>query len=335
MVLQEDAGTVRIEQLEYLAEVARLGSFRRAAEELHISQPALSESIRSLERELGVELLERGRHGARVKDAGQELLPHIRAVLESVDRLRQAAGEQYRSIRVVRLGTVTSATVPLVAPAIRQFRQSHAMTQVEVQVAQQDQIHNGILSGSFDLGLVNYLEGDDVPPELDTTTLLRGRPVVCMRSDSPLAAYRTVRAAQLRTEPLIAMRSGYLMHRFIHRLLGQPPAFPYAADGAEMGKLMVAEGLGLTVLPDFSVHDDPLEQRGLITWRPIADDTTQVKLVIQRARSRAPTRAVGDMHGIFVERARACLHWHQLPMADHPVPPLPRCPSEGQRPAVA
>jgi DNA-binding transcriptional LysR family regulator len=82
---------VRIEQLDYLAEVAKLGSFRRAAEELHISQPALSASVRSLERELGVDLLERGRHGATVSGSGRELLPHIRTVLDSVDRLPLAS----------------------------------------------------------------------------------------------------------------------------------------------------------------------------------------------------------------------------------------------------
>src|SRR5260370_29675904 len=109
---------VRIEQLEYLAEVARLGSFRRAAESLHISQPALSGAVRSLERELGVGLLERGRHGARVSDPGRDLLPHILTVLDSVDRLRQSAGEQQHSIRLVRVGTVNTATVPLLAPAI-------------------------------------------------------------------------------------------------------------------------------------------------------------------------------------------------------------------------
>ncbi len=57
--------------------------------------------------------------------------------------------------------------------------------------AQQADIHRALLEGSFDLGLVNYLEGDDKPPELETTTLLRGRPVVCMRPDSPLAALET------------------------------------------------------------------------------------------------------------------------------------------------
>ena len=296
---------MRIEQLEYLAEVARLGSFRRAAEELHVSQPALSEAVRSLERELGVDLLDRGRHGARIRDSGRELMPHILTVLDSVDRLRQAAGKQYRSIRMVRVGTVNTATVPLLAPAIMEFRRAHSSTQVEVVGAQHNQIHDGILGGSFDLGLVNYLAGDDLPPELETTTLLRGSPVVCLRPDSPLAAHDTVTADDLLAEPLIAMRSGYVMHRYIHRLLlGRTPSFSYSTDGAEMGKLMVAEGLGLTVLPDFSVRGDPLERRGIITWRPIANDRTEVRLVIQRAHSRSSARAVTDMHRIFVARAR-------------------------------
>jgi DNA-binding transcriptional LysR family regulator len=90
---------VRIEQLEYIAGVGRLGSFRRAAEALHISQPALSESVRSLERKLGVDLLERGGHGARVSRTGRDLLHRIFAVLDSVDRLRQAAGEMHRIFR--------------------------------------------------------------------------------------------------------------------------------------------------------------------------------------------------------------------------------------------
>ncbi|MGC1281632.1 MAG: LysR family transcriptional regulator [Streptosporangiaceae bacterium] len=296
---------MRIEQLECLAEVARLGSFRRAAEELHISQPALSGSVRGLERELGIDLLERGRQGATVSDAGRELLPHILSVLDSVDRLRQAAGEQHRSIRVLRVGTVNTATVPLLTPAIRAFRETHHRTQVEIIGAQQDEIHRAIRSGSFDLGLVNYLAGDDLPPELETTMLLRGRPVVCMRPDSALASLAEVRPSDLHAEPLIVMRSGYLMHRFIHRLLrGQLPVFSYSTDGAEMGKLMVAEGLGVTVLPDFSVVGDPLEQRGIITWRPIAGDDTEVDLVIQRLRSLRATRAVRDLHQIFIERAR-------------------------------
>jgi DNA-binding transcriptional LysR family regulator len=297
---------VRIEQLEYVAAVARLGSFRRAALELHISQPALSGSVRRLERELGVDILDRGRHGARISDAGRDLLPYILSVLDSYDRLRQAAGGQHQSTRVVRIGTVNTATIPLLTPAIRQLREQHPATQVEVIGAQRAEIQRALLEGSFDLGLVNRLSGDDMPPALETTLLLRGRPVVCMRPDNALASRAEVRIVDLLAEPLIAMRSGYLMHRFLHRLLtDQVPPVSFSADGAEMGKLMVAEGLGVTVLPDFSVIGDPLTERGAITWRPLADDNTEIQLVIQRPRSGSPPRAAQDLYTIFVERAHA------------------------------
>src|ERR1700735_1829374 len=108
---------MRVEQLEYVAAVARTGSFRRAADELHISQPALSEAVRNLERELGAAVLERGRSGARVSSAGRELLPNILPVLDSVDQLRQAADTEHRTGRVVRVGTVNAATAGLLAPA--------------------------------------------------------------------------------------------------------------------------------------------------------------------------------------------------------------------------
>ena len=205
---------MRIEQLEYLVAIARLGSFRRAAEELHISQPALSGSVRSLERELGVDVLERGRHGARMSDPGRDLFPYIRTVLDAVDRLRAAADEQHRSVRVVRVGTVNAATVPLLTPTIREFRRSHPATQVEVIGAQQAEIHRAVLEGNFDLGLVNYLDGDDRPPELETTLLLTGHPVVCLPPDSPLADRDAIRVSDLLAEPLIVMRSGYVMHRY-------------------------------------------------------------------------------------------------------------------------
>ncbi|WP_208298639.1 LysR family transcriptional regulator [Streptomyces liangshanensis] len=295
---------MRIEQLEYIEAVTRLGSLRRAAEALHISQPALSETVRNLERELGVDLLDRRRSGARISAEGRELLPHIVGVLDAVDRLRRAADDQHRTSRMLRLGTVNAATVPLLVPTIREFRAAHPETQIEVIGAQQADIHRELLEGGLDLGLVNYLQGDDKPPGLHSTELLRGRPVACVRADSPLAARRTVSVADLLAQPLIVMRSGYVMHRYVHRLLeGRSPTFSYSTDGAEMGKLMVAEGLGTTILPDFSVTGDPLERSGLITYRPLAVPDTAVLLVIQRPLSGPTPRAARALHEIFVKSA--------------------------------
>ncbi|MFD7897373.1 LysR family transcriptional regulator [Streptomyces sp. NPDC059568] len=297
---------MRIEQLEYVAAVTRLGSLRRAAESLHLSQPALSETIRNLERELGVDILDRRRSGAKISDEGRELLPHIIGVLDAVDKLRRAADDQHHTSRMIRLGTVNAATVPLLVPTIREFRASHPETQVEVVAAQQERIQRELMEGGLDLGLVNYLQGDDRPPGFDSTELLRGRPVVCVRADSPLTALSAVGVDDLLGESLIIMRSGYVMHRFVHRILeGRNPAFSYSTDGAEMGKLMVAEGLGATVLPDFSVIGDPLERCGAITYRPLAGDKTEVLLLLQRPSANSVPRATQDLYQTFVRSADA------------------------------
>jgi hypothetical protein len=66
---------------------------------------------------------------------------------------------------------------------------------------------------------------------------------------------------------------------------------------------MVAEGLGATVLPDFSVIGDPLERCGAITHRPLTDDTTRVLLMLRRRRAESVPRAAHDLHEAFVRRA--------------------------------
>ncbi|HZO05913.1 MAG TPA: LysR family transcriptional regulator [Solirubrobacterales bacterium] len=300
---------MRIEQLEYLISVARHGSFRRAAEELHISQPALSETVRRLEQELGVDILDRRRSGATISESGRVLLPYMQSAVEAIDQLRRVADDQHRNSRVVRLGTVTAATVPLMTPTIHQFRATHEETRVEILTAQQDQIHQALLEGGMDLGLVNYLAGDDMPPEFEATELLRGRPVVCIPAGHPLATETRVRPEQLASQPLVAMRSGYVMHRYLHRLLGEEErSFSYAADGAEMGKLMVAAGLGVAVLPDYSVIGDPLTERGDISYRAIEGDETEVLLILHRRRSGSTPKPVRDLHELFVKRARAFAH---------------------------
>jgi DNA-binding transcriptional LysR family regulator len=283
---------MRIEQLEYIAAVTQLGSLRRASEHLHVSQPALSEAVSKLERELGVTLLDRRRSGVRLSRAGRELLPSIEGVLDAVNSLREAAGDQKAASRSVRLGTVNTATTQLLLPSLLALRDSHPATTVEVLDMLQAEIQVGLEEGSLDLGLVNMLEGDDLPISLQGTPLLRGRPVVVLPAGHRYAAQQAVTVEDLRREPFVMMRTGYVMHRFAHRLFGEDvPSATRSTDGAEMGKLMVAEGLGLTLLPEFSVVGDPLERSGAIHARPIAGEHASVTLTLLMARSRnAPTQ---------------------------------------------
>src|SRR3954451_12884370 len=129
---------MRIEQLEYLPAVTRYGSLRRASERLHISQPAISEAIRKLERELGVTLLDRHRSGARISLAGRELLQPIVDVLESVERLKAASGDQLATRPVLPVGTVHAGTGAPGLPAVRALQEASPAT-VEVRNLQSDE----------------------------------------------------------------------------------------------------------------------------------------------------------------------------------------------------
>ncbi|MGY2873285.1 DNA-binding transcriptional LysR family regulator [Marmoricola sp. URHA0025 HA25] len=296
---------MRIEQLEYVAAVTQHGSLRRASERLHISQPALSEAVSKLERELGVTLLDRRRSGARISRQGQDLLQNMVEVLEAVDRLKVAAGDQHRASLTVRVGTVNAATSTLLVPAARAFQDTVPGTTVEILNIQQAEIHQGLIEGSLDLGLVNVLAGDEPILHLVGTDLLHGRPVVVLPAGHPLAEHEEVTIEQLREERFVAMRAGYLMHRFAHRLFGTSmPRVTHTTDGAEMGKLMVSEGLGVSVLPDYSVVGDPLERGGMITTRPIAGDRTRVTLVLLQRQTDHVPAAVRELHASLVSHAR-------------------------------
>jgi DNA-binding transcriptional LysR family regulator len=315
---------VRIEQLEYLAAVTEHGSLRRASEAMHISQPALSEAVTKLEKELGATLLDRRRTGSRISRQGLDLQQFMTEVLDAVDRLRHAAGQQSVRRRDLRIGTVSTASSSLLAPALRDLHALHGSGGVEVVTGPQADIQQGLSEGSLDLGLVNVLPGDEVPPTLVADRLIEGTPVACLRADHPLASQETVSVDDLRAEPHVLMRPGFVMHRYAHRVFaGALPPTTYATDGAEMGKAMVAAGLGISILPDFSIAADPLVRAGVLTTRPILTGqglTTLTLLMVRRRAERVPG-PLRDLQTALVRQARSYLA---------SVEPTPTAPGAGQ-----
>jgi DNA-binding transcriptional LysR family regulator len=296
---------MRLEQLEYLMAVIEHGSLRRAGEQLHVSQSALSEAVSSLERELGVPLLERHRSGARVSREGRDLLPLVAEILAGVAQLK-AAGDQARASRTIRVGTVNAGTSALLIPAVREFGAGHPSTTVDVATMLQAEIEESLLEGRLDVGLINAFPGDDIAAALERTVLLHGVPAVCCRVDDPLAALDAIGVDDLRKRPFVAMRPGYLMHRLALRLFGDaPPPETFSTDGAEMGKSLVASGVGPTILPDYSIVGDPLHTAGVITARPLAEEVPPVMMLMLRRRYERVPAAILDFERTITKLARA------------------------------
>src|SRR5690349_21795767 len=120
-----------LRQLEYLATVVDTGSFTRAAELLHVTQPALSHQIRALERSVGGPLLERA--PVRPTPMGRALLPHARAALAEAGRARAAARRAAALDEAeLRVATVFSVTLGVLPPALRAWRAAHPGVRVRL-----------------------------------------------------------------------------------------------------------------------------------------------------------------------------------------------------------
>jgi len=283
---------MRLEQLEYVRAVSEHGSLRRAGEHLHVSQPALSEAITKLEHELGVSLLDRHRSGTRINDTGRELLPRIVEVLDATERLRAAARGESLFHRPTRVGSVYFGVTAVVLPAMRALEGDDEHTAVDLRQLRHEQVQSGLRDGSLDIGLVTLLPGDDTHPDLVATDLVHGRPVALLPGDHPLASKPAVTVDDLRQEVYVGARSGYLMHRVAHRVFGDsPPLKWHTADSADVCRRMVSSGLGVALMPEFTLVDDPLEAAGTLVQRPIADEDTVIRMVMLRRRGVRPTPA--------------------------------------------
>ena len=293
---------MRVEQLEYLMAVIRHGSLRRAGEQLHLSQPALSESVRNLERELGVTLLERRRTGTRVSREGRDLLPSILEVIEAVDRLRTAADDREPPASGVHVATVGSGAPCLLARAVRDVRAQRPALAVHVSSATLPGVVAGLVDGALDLALVDLRPGDEVPSEVAAVELARGRLAVACLPDHPFAGQDEVGVQQLRAEALVTSAA-----------LPGAPTVPGAGrtvpalettDVAGTATSLVAHGMGVAVLPDYCLREDPLVRAGAIAHRPLDGDGVAVSLLSLHRRGAPPATAAALQERLLVHARR-------------------------------
>ncbi|MEU7581404.1 transcriptional regulator CynR [Streptomyces sp. NPDC041068] len=143
-----------LRHLRYLLAVAEHGNFTRAAEELHISQPTLSQQIRQLERAVGVPLLDRGGRTVRLTDAGAAYLPHARRALQDLAAAERAVHDVTDLSRgTLRLAITPTFTTYLVGPLTALLHERHPGIALHLRELPQDRIEPDLLADELDLGI--------------------------------------------------------------------------------------------------------------------------------------------------------------------------------------
>ncbi len=268
------------------------GSFSSAADELGISQPAVSAQIRSLEERLGQRLLDRNGRRVTLTEAGQVLEAHARRMIALELELEREIGEVGEQIAGrLQLGSSTGPGEVLLPRLLGKFRQAHSDVTVSLVVHDTQTICDRVLDGELELGIV----GAARPHRgLEYQPFLRDELVVIARPDHALAARASIGLDELARLPLLMQQRGSGVRAVLEEALRAAGVRLQDLDVAmELGlqqsvKAAVLDGLGLTVISRLTV--DPEVADGRLVALAIDGHELARDFSVVRAAGRTPTR---------------------------------------------
>ncbi|MGP4053094.1 LysR family transcriptional regulator [Streptomyces sp. 2A115] len=248
--------------LELLLAVARLGSLGRAARELGITQPAASSRIRSMERQLGVALVDRSPRGSQLTDAGALVTDWARRVVEAAEAF-DAGAQALRDRRDSRLRVAASMTIAeyLLPGWLIALRAQRPDTAVSLIAGNSTVVAERLLGGEADLG---FVEGLSVPGGLDSVVVARDRLIVVTAPGHPWARRRrALDAVELADTPLILREKGSGTRQVLDAALGGLARPLIELSSTTAVKASVASGAGAAVLSELALGEE-LSARRLV-----------------------------------------------------------------------
>jgi DNA-binding transcriptional LysR family regulator len=269
---------LELRQLETFARVAQLQSFTRAAEELALTQPAVTRQIAALERELHTRLLERMGRRVQVTAAGEALYAYAVQMLRLEQEAERAVADVVLGMAGrLAVGASSTTATYLLPPLLRRFREAYPGVELSVHTGVSAQVAERVLANEVDVGVVTGLREPsglvEIPlAEFATGVVVYPEHPLAGRARSSGAAESGVGAAELAGSPLILMEEGTNLRTYVDRLLsaaGVEERVTMELDNVEAIKKMIEARLGISLLPLLSVGAEV--EAGRLVALPLAD----------------------------------------------------------------
>ena len=234
-----------LRQLKFFLGVATCESFTKAAEQLHIAQPALSIAIKKLEEELDVLLFNRRDRKISLTAEGEVLLLHAHGILQGVDNAKQEIADLRGLLKgEVRVGLTPMLSSFFFPKIIASFKVSYPGLRISISGDSAWSIQRKIASGELDIGVI----AGEVPEGLDSHHLLREEIVACVYPGHPFAGRNKAALRDLLGNPLIHYKEGYHLRELIDELCSREGITPTVVAESNLFSLirsLVKEKLGL------------------------------------------------------------------------------------------
>lgn len=283
---------MEMRQLHYFVAVAEELHFKKAAERLQMTQPPLSQQIQSLEKELGVTLLNRTKRSVKLTEAGEAFLHAVKQMLAHLDK----AVEEVRLLDCgkmgrIRIGFVGSATYDVLPQMLRSFREHNPNVDVELaELPSPDQVR-ALLNGAIDVGVLR----PPVPNDAIATETIQQVPcVLAIAQKHPLAGRCSIELADLAGEPFVTLKRIIWPNLYddiisMCRHAGFSPLINQEASEFQTLLGLVAAELGVAVVPRSARHFYPHE----VVYKDIRNDSLVVEMALAWRKSET-SRAVHE-----------------------------------------
>ncbi len=289
---------MELDQLRYFCAIVDAGGFSRAARQIHVSQPSLSQQIRKLEDELGARLFDRLGRSVRLTELGRAFLPHARGVLRELEAARGDVLERKASIG----GTICVGVIPTIAPyflppLLTAFSRQHPEARVTVVEEITPLLLEKLRAGGMDAALV-ALPLPVRSHEFEALPLLREKLYAVLPNRHPLARGRALSLGDLSEEPFLLLRDGHCFRETAVAACKRAHLNPQIVfESGQFSSIlsMVSAGLGVSVVPEMAV-----EKRPGCRFVPLADERAARTIGAITLRGKSSTR----LQETFLEHLR-------------------------------
>jgi DNA-binding transcriptional LysR family regulator len=280
---------MELRHLRTIEAVARHRSFTKAGEELYLAQSAISQQIRRLERELGLEVFRRTSRSVELTAEGRVILGYAQRVLAEVDGLHSELEELTGLLRgQLRIGGIYPTGPYDLFSMLADFRAAHPEVAVHMVEDTQDDVIAALRADELDCAFT-ALDPDTLGNEFAATLLWEDELIVALSADHPLCADRCVTFEQLTAQDVIAYRENSALRRRLERTMadrGLEPRNAFVCTEMAAVRTLASKGLGVTVMPR-SIAEQPGPP---IEVRPIGPErlTWPIALIWRAARRQTP-----------------------------------------------
>lgn len=239
---------MEIKQLEYFLAVSETKSFTRAAKRLFVSQPSVTNIIRSLEDELGIQLFERSQKQMLLTSEGRIFHSHVEHLMKGISHTL----EEINAIKNLNGGALHIGVAPfgagtVCAGILRAFAESYPEICVTLAEADSDELQKQLHEGSLDLAVMT---DGETPPTLEAVSVMEEELLACCGRNHPLRRSNTLRPAELSGETLILLKDGGESMDELRRTLEATGIRVFPVGQAQTAKSLAASGFGIAILPE-------------------------------------------------------------------------------------